>query len=319
MNPRRNQLEWGPVSSVEKDRAEDILRAMLECEYRGDEASDAVLSALAGCSREGALNALQLAREHHLIRPAGAGWKLEHEGRVIAVRIMRAHRLTETRLARESGLPAAEWHGQAHRIEHTLSTQQVDQLADKLGNPRFDPHGDAIPTREGDLPIPEEEGLLAWPVGRPAIIAHIEDEPPVLFQQLVRLGLFAGMRLKRSEGGGVAECLVTVEGRAFTLSHHIAALVRVRPLGEDESDVPAGACRLDDLEAGSQAEVLTLLPGCLGTERSRLLDLGFVPGTPIEHSLTNPLHGSAAYSVRGTLIALRQEQAAQILILPAHT
>lgn len=46
-----------------------------------------------------------------------------------------------------------------------------------------------------------------------------------------------------------------------------------------------------------------------GSERLRLLDLGFVPGTPIKRLRTGPLGDPVAYLVRGAVIALREEQA----------
>jgi DtxR family Mn-dependent transcriptional regulator len=301
---------------MHRTSVEDILRAMLECEYRKEDAKDANLSALSGQSREHTLAALGLARTLMLVRPEGDGWRLEDSGRRMAVRVMRAHRLTETQLARESGLPASEWHEEAQRVEHKLSTQEIDHLADKLGNPRFDPHGDAIPTREGYLPVPEEQALLAWPENRHGVIAHIEDEPPVLFRELVRLGLYAGMRLTRIATGRAETCTVSVEARQYVLSPELASMIRMREALGEENDVPQGACRLEDIPLNGSAEVLMLLSGCMGSERSRLLDLGFVPGSVVEHNLNNPLHGSAAYFIRGTLIALRREQSEQVLVMP---
>ena len=101
------------------------------------------------------------------------------------------------------------------------------------------------------------------------------------------------------------------------LAAELAALIRVRLPLSNEGEPPAGACRLCDIPRGAAATVITLLPGCIGAERSRLLDLGFVPGSRIEHELDSPLNGPAAYRLRGTLIALRQTQARQVLVQPA--
>ena len=51
-----------------------------------------------------------------------------------------------------------------------------------------------------------------------------------------------------------------------------------------------------------------------GLERRRLMDLGLLPGTQVEVELTSPLGDPTAYLVRGTLVALRKEQAARILV-----
>jgi DtxR family Mn-dependent transcriptional regulator len=301
---------------VEREAVEDVLRALLECDHRRHEATEAHLGALGGLGREEGLRALGRAKEAGLADESAQAWRLTDAGRAVAVRIMRAHRLTETQLARTTSLPAAEWHGRAHQIEHVLSDIEVDRLADSLGHPRYDPHGDPIPTREGDFPAPEGQALLSWPEGRPGVIAHIEDEPPALFARLAARGIFAGMRFVRLASAANTGCVLVIEARREEMPSELAALIRARALLADEDEVPSGACRLSDIARGASAEVLALLPGCIGAERSRLLDLGFVPGSRIEHELDSPLDGPAAFRVRGTLIALRRTQAEQVLVQP---
>lgn len=311
----------GPLSSFksgERVAVEDVLRALLECEYRRQPAGEAQLGALGGLRRVAGLRALAQAKEAGLAEETAQAWQLTEAGRVMAVRLMRAHRLTETKLARTTSLRAEEWHGHANQVEHAMSADEVDRLADALGHPCFDPHGDPIPTRDGHFPAPEGQALVSWPAGWPGVISHIEDEPPVLFAKLAARGIFAGMRFVRVEPdtAGAGGCELVIEGSRERLDAELAALIRVRMPLFDEGETPAGACRLSDIERGATAEVLALLPGCIGAERSRLLDLGFVPGSRIEHELDSPLHGPAAYRVRGTLIALRKSQAAQVLVLP---
>ncbi|MBE2216284.1 MAG: FeoA domain-containing protein [Opitutaceae bacterium] len=301
---------------AERHEVEDLLRALFECEHHGHAASDARLAGLTGASRASVLKTLARASAAGLAENAEDGWQLTPAGRDIAVLIMRAHRLIETQLARESSVPPSRWHEVAHAHEHGLTRDEVNRLADRLDNPRFDPHGDPIPTREGRIPEPEGQPLLSWRLEETGVIAHLEDEPPSLFAHLVATGLFAGMRFRVAERRPDASVLL-VEGRSITLPAELAAMVRVRPLLESETPPPAAAIRLSDLPRGAAADVVTLLPGCIGGERSRLLDLGFVPGSRLEHALQSPFNGPAAFRVRGTLIALRREQAEQVLVVPA--
>ncbi|AHF92001.1 iron dependent repressor [Opitutaceae bacterium TAV5] len=310
---------------TDRETVEDVLRAMLECEYHQQTASDERLAGLTGASREAVLHALARAREAGLVAtgdnaaatrptPAGSGGRgLLPAGREIALLIMRAHRLVETRLARESGLQPERWHELAHTAEHRLSRDEVNRLADRLDNPRFDPHGDPIPTREGHWPGAGGRPLLSWTPETRGVIDHVEDEPPALFARLARAGVYAGMRFTLHDIHP-AGCRLTIEARKFDLPLELAAMVRVRPPLDSEKPVPAGACRLSDIGPGGSADVLLLLPGCIGAERSRLLDLGFVPGSRIEYALQSPFQGPAAFRVRGTLVALRREQADQVLV-----
>jgi DtxR family transcriptional regulator, Mn-dependent transcriptional regulator len=307
----------GKFKPADRAAVEDVLKALLECEYRRQEAGEAQLGALGGLGRAEGLRALGQAKAAGLADETPQAWRLTPAGREVAVRVMRAHRLTETQLARTTSLPAEAWHGRADQVEHDLSAAEVDRLADELGHPRFDPHGDPIPTRDGNFPAPEGQALMSWPEDRPGVISHIEDEPPALFAKLASRGIFAGMRFVRVASADTGGCELIIEASREKLDVELAALMRVRMPLFDEGETPAGSCRLSDIPRGASAGVLALLPGCIGAERSRLLDLGFVPGSRIEHELDSPLHGPSAYRVRGTLIALRKSQAAQVLVLPA--
>lgn len=69
---------------------------------------------------------------------------------------------------------------------------------------------------------------------------------------------------------------------------------------------------LDTLETGAAARIKTI--NNQSTERRRLLDLGMLPGTRIENVMSSPLGDPIAYRVRGSVIALRREQARLIEI-----
>ncbi|AWI10001.1 FeoA domain-containing protein [Ereboglobus luteus] len=302
--------------NAEQELIEDILRVMLECEYQNHAPSGEHLAGVSGIPLQDVLRALGKAREAGLVTVSESGnWTLAPQGREIGLLIMRAHRLTETRLARQSGVKPERWHEIAHEEEHQLSRDEVNRLSDQLDNPRFDPHGDPIPTREGTWPAHKGQSLLAFRPGDCGVIEHVEDEPPALFSRLVEAGVYAGMRFSLLEANAAA-CRLSVEAREISLPSELATMIRARPPVAADERVPEGARRLSDLTIGKSADVLLLLPGCIGVERSRLLDLGFVPGSRIEYAMQSPFHGPAAFSVRGTLIALRREQAEQVLICP---
>lgn len=63
---------------------------------------------------------------------------------------------------------------------------------------------------------------------------------------------------------------------------------------------------------GSKVEVFRLLSA--GLQRRRMLDLGIVPGTAIDVIRKSPLGDPIAYNIRGASIALRREEAEQILV-----
>ena len=122
--------------------------------------------------------------------------RLTAEGRREALRVIRIHRLWERYLADETGLDAREWHAHAERREHGTSAQQAEALAATLGHPRYDPHGDPIPTPSGEVPPHQGMPLTQLSAGQVAEIVHLEDEPDAVFAQIIAAGLMPGMRVR---------------------------------------------------------------------------------------------------------------------------
>jgi DtxR family Mn-dependent transcriptional regulator len=292
---------------------EDALKHLLDCDEAGRGATVESLAGALSWKRRQAAEILGHLRGRGLATVAGDAHHLTGDGRMYALQVVRTHRLYETWLALETSTPAADWHREAHKAEHHLEATAVDALADRLNNPRFDPHGDPIPTREGHLPRRMLTSLASWPDDQPARIEHIEDEPEILFRQAEALGLAPSTRidaLRHLEDGSLAAML---EGRRIVIPAAIAPLIHVA--GPDREDnPPANLSRLSDLPVGGDALVYALAPACIGPERRRLLDLGVVPGTRIRCEFASPFGSPRSYDIRGALIALRDHQADRILI-----
>ncbi|MDP3850896.1 MAG: metal-dependent transcriptional regulator [Luteolibacter sp.] len=292
---------------------EDALKHLLDCDESGRGATVDSLAGALSRPRGDAAEILGQLRSRGLATAIGDVHRLTEDGRLYALQVVRTHRLYETWLARETSTPAVDWHREAHKAEHHLEAAEVDAMADRLNNPRFDPHGDPIPTREGQLPKRTLTALASWPDGRSARIEHIEDEPEALFQQAEALGFSPGTRLDESRHlvDGSIECLT--EGRRVTIPAAVTSLIHVA--APEPGDLPpAGLGRLSDLAVGGEALVYALAPSCTGPERRRLLDLGVVPGTRIRCEFASPFGTPRSYDIRGALIALREHQADRILI-----
>src|SRR5215210_923800 len=83
------------------------------------------------------------------------GVELTRAGEQVALEVLRHHRLLETYLAEDLGLPWDRVHEEAEVLEHVLSEDLEERIATQLGHPTHDPHGDPIPTRDGRLVEPE--------------------------------------------------------------------------------------------------------------------------------------------------------------------
>jgi DtxR family Mn-dependent transcriptional regulator len=192
-----------------------------------------------------------------------------------------------------------------------MASEEVDRLAATLGHPQRDPHGDPIPTQDSSPAVLPGWPLTLIPEGAAAEIVHLEDEPEDIFARLVAHGLEVGQRIavRESAPGRLA---VEVEGHAVELSPIDAANVFAVPV-EEAAGIPART--LADLQVGQRATVRGVR--VTGFGRRRLFDLGFTPGALVECVFPSPFGEPRAYRVRGTVVALRLEQARRIEVEPA--
>ncbi len=247
-----------------------------------------------------------------LLQRNGSDLQLSAEGRSYALRIIRVHRLWERYLADETGVQESDWHGHAEEREHALTTGEANALSAEMGHPRYDPHGDPIPTPRGDVPSARGQTLMSLPPAESGRIVHLEDEPEAIFAQLLAEGLHIGMPVQVIEVDQ-ERVRFWADGEEHVLAPVLAANVHVVPTPAEA--LAAGPREtLASLQRGQQARVLRLSQACRGLERRRLMDLGLVPGTEVEAEMQSASGDPTAYRIRGSLIALRREQAETIQI-----
>jgi len=141
----------------------------------------------------------------------------------------------------------------------------------------------------------------------------VEDEPETIYAQLCAEGLRPGLRAFVMEKTP-QRIRFWADGNEHVLAPVLANSLTVVPLPEFMTQDLIDEEFLSGLRPGKRARVLGLSPACRGAERRRLLDLGFVAGTPVEVDMVSPAGDPTAYRVRGTVIALRREQAGLIRI-----
>jgi len=297
---------------TERVLLEDALKHVFTCERMGRECTLESLAGQLEISTHRAAGLLTKLSELGFARTKESGPALTDAGRDSALRLVRTHRLWERYLADRTGVPAGEWHAEADRMEHALTDEQTEELSARLGHPRWDPHGDPIPTRQGDLPWVERLSLAGVEAGRTVEIVHLEDEPGEIYDALLEDGLVLGARLDVLERSDRA-VRVRLRGREWQMDAVVARNVTVRVLAADASaDAPVET--LLDLRPGDRGRVVDISPACGGSQRRRMLDLGIVNGTEIGAELVSATGDPVAYRIRGALIALRREQAEWIRI-----
>ncbi len=123
------------------------------------------------------------------------GVKLTAKGRASALKLVRKHRLWETFLVERLGFGWDEVHEVAEQLEHVRSEKLTNSLAEYLGDPAFDPHGDPIPDRNGRLPLRDLRPLVTTAEGDRVRIAAVKNGSDALLHLLGRKGIGIGKLL----------------------------------------------------------------------------------------------------------------------------
>lgn len=140
-------------------------------------------------------------------QPYGA-IELTADGRALALRMVRRHRLIETWLVQAMGYAWDEVHDEAEVLEHALSDRLLAAIDAALGQPSRDPHGDPIPSASGEVTIPDAVLLSALPSGTEAVVARISDRDPAVLRALEAAGIDLDSPLvlgERRDGGVLVE------------------------------------------------------------------------------------------------------------------
>jgi DtxR family Mn-dependent transcriptional regulator len=157
------------------------------------------------------------------------GVKLTTEGRKVAVRIIRKHRLWEYFLVEKLQFEWDEVHEVAEELEHISSKKLIDRLDHFLDYPKTDPHGDPIPDSHGKFNTTPQQSLLDIPLNKPAAVSAITGQSTEMLEMLkhknIRIGTKIEVRKKFSFDHSVE--LKIPNKSVVTLSEQVARNIMV--------------------------------------------------------------------------------------------
>jgi DtxR family Mn-dependent transcriptional regulator len=180
------------------------------------EAVDDYLKAIYRLTQEGGLASTGSVAAHLLVAPGSVtamvqrlagqdpplveysksrGVALTDAGRVRALEVIRHHRLLETFLHEALGVPWDRVHEEAERLEHYISEDLEDRIAEFLGHPEIDVHGSPIPRRNGSIPDPARVALADLAPGARCRLVWAPSRDPGLEDYLAGLGLVPGAEI----------------------------------------------------------------------------------------------------------------------------
>lgn len=124
------------------------------------------------------------------------GALLSQEGAQIATQLIRKHRLWETFLVNKLGFSWEEVHDIAEELEHIDAPELIKRLDHFLGHPKYDPHGDPIPSADGKFTIREQAILSKIEVGEPVIVVGVKNHSSEFLSYLNELNIALGTSIQ---------------------------------------------------------------------------------------------------------------------------
>jgi DtxR family Mn-dependent transcriptional regulator len=178
---------------------QDYLKQIYEITRVGGRASTSQLAETLGISPASVTNMVQKLSQTqppYVTYEKHKGVELTETGKVIALNMIRRHRLIEHYLVKALGYTWDEVHQEAEILEHAMSPLLVKRIDAALGFPKFDPHGDPIPDANLQLPEVEQTSLNQVKIGHSGTILRVPNEDPQVLRYLGKCGLRPGAKIK---------------------------------------------------------------------------------------------------------------------------
>ncbi len=206
---------------------EDYLKAIYQ--LGDDEVGTSELAEHLDVSAPTVTNTLEKLDERGLVeREKYKGVSLTEEGKTVAVEVVRHHRLLEAYLAEALDYDWSEVHDEADRLEHHISEEFEERVAEALGDPERDPHGAPIPGADLEPPEEGDETLGDAEEGDDVVVESVVDEDADVLRYLDEHGVVPGARLTVEEVAPFG--MITVisgDGERVSLPDEVADAVRV--------------------------------------------------------------------------------------------
>lgn len=209
---------------------EDYLEEIKRLEEDGERITATVLARILEVSLPSASEMLKrLAAEGYLSREKSGAILLTPEGRRLAHTMLRRHRLVECLLVQKLGMAWYEVHGEAHKLEHAISSRVEEAMAKALDYPDYCPHGHPI----CPVDLRPLRRLTELPAGERGIVAQVSELKEDVLPYMNEIGICPGAEVGVKDVAPL-EGPMTIETEAgiTSLGRELAQLVRVVAPGD---------------------------------------------------------------------------------------
>lgn len=208
---------------------EDYLKTIYLLQQYSSQASTSAIAEALSVKPASVTSMLKKLAEMKLARHTPyQGVRLTEAGEKIALKIVRHHRLLESFLLERLGYSWDEVHEEADRLEHVISEDFEDRIAEQLGYPAVDPHGDPIPRKDGSIHTVAQRCLSDLACGQSATIVRVSDACPEMLRHAASMGLRPQMRITLIDADPFGGSLrVRIGDREHAISRDLAANIFV--------------------------------------------------------------------------------------------
>jgi DtxR family Mn-dependent transcriptional regulator len=210
---------------------EDYLKAIYQTAPEVERVSTTRLAEKMSCSAASVTNMLQKLSELKLVLyEPYQGVNLTPSGEKVALEIVRHHRLIELYLAEVLGYSWDKVHAEAEKLEHVISEEFEEKIDQALGYPTIDPHGDPIPTRDGE--VGQERFHSLWEISgvENVTVRRVSDSDPEALRYLAEIGIFPEVEirlLKKAPFNGPIH--IKIDDKEHSLGEQLARQIFVVP------------------------------------------------------------------------------------------
>jgi DtxR family Mn-dependent transcriptional regulator len=161
------------------------------------------------------------------------GIRLTNTGRREALKQLRKHRIIESFLVKVMGFEWHEVHEEADSIGKAITEPLVERMSQMADNPRFCPHGEPIPTRDGEVPDMGDMLLTQAPHHQLLQITRVRTREADRLEYLAALHLTPGVQVTILNAAPFHGPIQLKLGSEFRIiGHNLAEMIRARAVEE---------------------------------------------------------------------------------------
>ncbi|QGN05877.1 metal-dependent transcriptional regulator [Halorhabdus sp. CBA1104] len=216
---------------------EDYLKTIYECEREdGPPVGTSAIADVLSVTAPTATRMLEKLAEEDLIeREKYSGVELTDHGRAIAIETIRHHRLLEAYLVEHLDYEWEEVHDEAERLEHHISEDFEERIAQELDHPPVDPHGEPIPNADLEAPAETDvDPLSACREGDTVVVASVRERDAETLRYLEAEGIVPGRELTIADITPVGTYILECACDSRQLPESTAERIYVRSAGAGE-------------------------------------------------------------------------------------